>query len=642
MATFLSPEVQVNEIDNSGSVNSASTSVGCIILRNTYKGQENEMMRFNNDNDIFNLVGAPNDSNYKDILTMSYFLKTASTCFATRAMPSGATYANNIATSGYSSTAMKDFSSLSISASIYGITNVRTFPNRQYGDMLTSQTMSASDALWFSASSRGAWGNNIRVLVADKFLTDSVKFYDPSTSAVNFPPNYPGSVSPYLTTTQAATAVALTTYNKSITGSTSDITSAYSSIKNSGTTLSDFQQFQVIVQVAAQGSTNYTTQEIWTVSCNKVGMDEMGNSIFAETVINNSSQYIRVRVNPNMVITQDTPPATAASMFMNVGFDRFQPLLTGSNGTFQTNEEASVTNDCLTLYSNPETLSINVFLDGDKPTSVKNNLISICSTQRRDSMAILDCRLSDILNTVSPADNLVRWRNGLTDTSWNPNTSFASCYGQWFYAWDKWNRTYRWLPSSGFVGGVYAYTDQVANPWSAPWGLNRGQIKMTGVNAMAWNPSKTDRDTIFSNQINPIVSFPGQGFVVFGGSTLLNKNSLFQNVEIRRSFLYMENTISEMAKYTLADPNDAVTRLRFVNKISPFLKGIQAGSGIFSYMIICDTTNNTPAIQTQGLMVCDIYISPIPGVKAIKLNFIAEQTGTTTFSESDVLMPQTF
>jgi phage tail sheath protein FI len=144
---------------------------------------------------------------------------------------------------------------------------------------------------------------------------------------------------------------------------------------------------------------------------------------------------------------------------------------------------------------------------------------------------------------------------------------------------------------------------------------------------LAWNPNKTQRDTLYSAGINPVVTFSGDGTVLYGDKTLLAKPSAFDRINVRRLFIVLEKAIARAAKYSLFEFNDEFTRAQFVSLVEPFLRDVQGRRGIFDFRVICDTTNNTPEVIDRNEFVGDIYIKPARSINFIQLNFVAVRTG---------------
>jgi len=163
------------------------------------------------------------------------------------------------------------------------------------------------------------------------------------------------------------------------------------------------------------------------------------------------------------------------------------------------------------------------------------------------------------------------------------------------------------------------------DPWFSPAGFNRGQIK--NVVKLSFNPDKTDRDELYKNGINPIVTFRGEGTVLYGDKTMLAKPSAFDRINVRRLFIVLEKAIARAAKYSLFEFNDEFTRAQFVALIEPYLRDVQGRRGIYDFRVVCDETNNTPEVIDRNEFVGDIYIKPARSINFIQLNFVAVRTG---------------
>ena len=173
-------------------------------------------------------------------------------------------------------------------------------------------------------------------------------------------------------------------------------------------------------------------------------------------------------------------------------------------------------------------------------------------------------------------------------------------------------------------------TDNTRDPWYSPAGFNRGIIKNVVKNS--YNADKADRDVLYKNGINPITTFPGQGTILFGDKTLLDKPSAFDRINVRRLFIVLEKAIATAAKFTLFEFNDEFTRAQFRNLVEPFLRDVQGRRGIFDFKVVCDTTNNTGEVIDRNEFVGDIYIKPARSINFIQLNFVAVRTNVE-FSE---------
>ena len=195
---------------------------------------------------------------------------------------------------------------------------------------------------------------------------------------------------------------------------------------------------------------------------------------------------------------------------------------------------------------------------------------------------------------------------------------------------DRYNDVYRWVPLNGDVAGLCARTDYTNDPWFSPAGYNRGQIK--GVIKLAFNPRKSHRDSLYKKGINPIVSFPGRGTILYGDRTLLSRPSAFREIGIRRLFLTLRKAIKEAAQYTLFEFNNDFTRAQFRNMVEPYLRDVQGRDGMQEFKVVCDTTNNTGVVIDRQEFIGDIYIKPNHSINFIQLNFIAVRS-TVSFEE---------
>jgi phage tail sheath protein FI len=239
-------------------------------------------------------------------------------------------------------------------------------------------------------------------------------------------------------------------------------------------------------------------------------------------------------------------------------------------------------------------------------------------------MAFISPPIEDSVNNSTAVTDVKAYADSLN------STSYASLDSGAVYVYDKYNDVYRWIGSAGLTAGLCANADNVADSWFSPAGVNRGQL--LGVTKLAWNPKKADRDTLYKSRINPLVSFPGQGTMLFGDKTLLSRPSAFDRINVRRLFIVLEKAISTAAKAQLFEFNDEFTRAQFRNLIEPFLRDVKGRRGLTDFLVICDETNNTGQVIDSNRFVADIFIKPARSINFITLNFIATRTGVD-FSE---------
>ena len=273
-----------------------------------------------------------------------------------------------------------------------------------------------------------------------------------------------------------------------------------------------------------------------------------------------------------------------------------------------------------------DTVDVNLIIGGAYTSSQCNSIITSAET-RKDAVAFVSPELSDTQNVTSATTataNVKEWASAVNSSSYGFLDSGA------IYVYDKYNDVYRYISASGTIAGLCANTDNVADSWFSPAGLNRGGIR--GVTKLAYNPNQAQRDELYRERINPIVSFPGQGIVLFGDKTALSKSSAFNRINVRRLFITLEKAISTAAKFQLFELNDEFTRAQFRNLVEPFLRDVKGRRGLTDFLVVCDETNNTSEVIDGNRFVADIYVKPARSINFISLNFIATRSGVE-FSE---------
>lgn len=629
----ISPGVYWREIDLSGTIPAISTSIGVIALRNTYKGPEYEQSLVANDSQLVDKFGKPTDKSYVDMLSAMGYLKYGESLYCTRVMPEDATFAGMRFVEGYeeNGTDFEEFFTFNVSGSVdtddeqydyvsLGTKDVEGFPEQ------VENMMDSDDLVWLIAKSRGKWGNNVRVLLCDKDLYNAVKYFDEDEEVVDLPDG--------VTISEEASAAAIEMYedykdNPSFGESGYDDSLGYPIINNLDTPPQDEYQFVLIVQNKDQGGSTFETEETFIVSSDKNALDDSGSSIFFDEVIKQSN-YVVGAINPSFVTDEEVDKGG-----VNVGTQKATQLSGGYNGEFGRHEgesaqlsEDSAVIEAYELYENAEEIDVNLFIESDKGEEVKRKLIEICEVTRKDSFALLDVPKEYVVNNKgNEATDLVKWRKGQGESTFNPNTSYASLYANWLEVYDKWRKKYRWVPTSGFMAGIYANTDEQRDAWWAPAGLNRAVL--TGVRRLAFNPKEGERDILYKSGLNPIVSFSGQGKVVWGQKTLLDKQSAFNRVNVRRLFLVLEKAISKSSKYFLFEQNDEVTWMLMRNMINPFLKDVKGRRGLYDYYVQIDETTNTDERIDRNELWGNIWLKPTRSAEFIRLSFIATKTGAS-------------
>lgn len=353
---------------------------------------------------------------------------------------------------------------------------------------------------------------------------------------------------------------------------------------------------------------------------------ESGESNYWIDVINNRSAYIyapkAVSYAANTTGATSTALATTAAVYDS---------LTGGvdSGTESAIALASLVNG-YQLYAEPEDVDVSLILQGKARGTGTNATLgkwitdNICE-KRRDCVVFISPDKDDVVNNAgSEADDIIAFRNDLT------SSSYAILDSGYKYMYDKYSDVYRWVPLNGDVAGLAVRTDQVRDAWWSPAGYNRG--KVANVVKLAYNPRKADRDVLYQADVNPVITQPGQGTVLFGDKTLLGKPSAFDRINVRRLFIVLEKAIATASKFTLFEFNDEFTRAQFRNLVEPFLRDVQGRRGIYDFKVVCDESNNTGEVIDRNEFIGDIYVKPAKSINFIQLNFVAVRTGVE-FSE---------
>jgi len=275
-------------------------------------------------------------------------------------------------------------------------------------------------------------------------------------------------------------------------------------------------------------------------------------------------------------------------------------------------------------FQDAEEVDIGLLIGGVASATVALQLIAIAEA-RKDCVAFLSPELADVVNNEgSEADDVVDFRNNLG------SSSYAVLDSGWKYQYDKYNDVYRYVPLNGDTAGVTAATEANRDAWFSPAGFNRGNFR--NVIKLPFNPRKSERDQLYKNNVNPVVTFMGSGTVLFGDKTLLAKPSAFDRINVRRLFIIMEKAIARFARAQLFEFNDAFTRAQFVGAVEPFLRNVQGRDGLTDFKVVCDDSNNTGDVVDRNEFVGDIYVKPNRSINFIQLNFVAVRSGVS-FSE---------
>jgi len=326
-----------------------------------------------------------------------------------------------------------------------------------------------------------------------------------------------------------------------------------------------------------------------------------GSTNYVNNVINNGSQYVFA---VGTVATGDTS------------------LVNGNNGSALGTAEVLTGFD---LFEDTNTVTVDFLIapgmsSSTDQTTVVNDLVTIASSTRKDCVAVTSPnRAAVINNNGSEVTDIV---SGVANFT---RSSYLIVDGNYLKVYDKYNDQYIHIPAASSTAGLMAATSVNAAPWFSPAGTRRGQY--LGVTSLAYAANKSNRDTLYKAGINPISNIPGQGILLYGDKTHLSRPSAFDRINVRRLFLTIERSIAEAAKSVIFEFNDEFTRSEFAGIVEPFLREIQGARGITDFRVVCDETNNTPAVIDRNEFVASVFIKPARSINYITLNFVAVRSG---------------
>lgn len=585
MAFQLSPGVNYSEINLTTVVPAVSTTAGAFAGQFDW-GPANQRVLVTNEVDLVNKFGKPNSNTAVSFFTAANFLAYGNNLQVVRA-------ANSNTFNAFAATNLPT----------PNIANNIIINNK---DDYEASYISDSNNITYVARYPGVLGNSLKVSICDSnsnpSTANSVTFTD-WEYRTRFPaaPN----TTPYV----------------AVAGGAND-------------------QFHLVVvdeDGLFSGGVKNTVLEVFpflskAIDC--VGDDGTGK--YYRTVIENQSQYIYMLGAPDRANTSNG--SAAGRWGVTASNTSFCGLGGGANSVYQTVSLSGGASNTVTLaelstgyskFNNTEEVDISLILSGDagmgansaigaNTVVVQQAVIDLAAT-RKDCVAFVSAPYGVISNT-APATVVSNWVTTLSRAS---DYTVADC--GWKYQFDKYNNVYRWIPLNGDIAGLCVRTDQTNDPWFSPAGVNRGAIK--NVVKLAWNPSQAQRDAIYSIGVNPVVSLPGQGTILYGDKTFVTQPSAFDRINVRRLFLVLEKAIVSASKYSLFEMNDEFTRSQFISLIEPYLRDIKGRRGIYDYRVVCDNTNNTPQVIDSNQFVGDIYIKPARSINFIQLNFIAARTG---------------
>lgn len=627
MAFQLSPGVLVQEQDASNVVPSVATTIGGF-AGNFNWGPADEIITVASENQLVDRFGRPNDTANIDFLTAASFLAYGSALKVVRTV---GTAQNATANGGALLVKNKDaFEAL-------GAQSVGVFAAKYPGSLGNSLKVAMADSTTFSSGSVASiavgtagsgytsaptvtmtGGGSPSAIATGTAILDgsTVGSINVTFAGLGYTSAPTVAMSGGGGTGAAATATMVTAWTYANQFDDAPGTSAYAT--NNSTSLDEIHVIVIDEDGAITGRAGTVLEKFAGVSKASDAKDDSNQSNFYKDVINNRSKWIWAVTKPSNGADWDTSTVGNASFvtLLSDDGDLDNSLSAGADAAPTDGNKTSGYD----LFANDELVDVNLLIGGGHSATVQDAIIDNVAEIRKDCMVFVSPQSASVVNNAgSEATALVAELASYT------RSSYASMDSGWKYMYDKYNDKYRWVPCSADIAGACVTADATADPWFSPAGTSRGSIK--NAVKLAYSPSKADRDALYKAGINPVVGSVGSGIILFGDKTLLNKNSAFNRINVRRLFITVEKAIATAAKFQLFEFNDGFTRAQFRSLVSPFLRDVQGRRGVYDFRVVCDETNNTAEVIDQNQFRADIFLKPAKSINFITLTFVATRTG---------------
>ena len=634
MAFQVSPGVLVQERDLTRIIPAVSTSVGAIAVQFS-KGPLDEIVTVSSEQELVDTFGKPNSTNFEDWFSAANFLQYSNALRVVRATNTGLLNA----TSNTSGILIKNTQDYQDNYST-GSASIGTFAAREagsYGNNLQVSTCPSATAYSTAAvttlnDATTAVGDTTVTLTAgtDINVGDIVEFsttaagtdYDGykyrvtvvATNDITFVRADSGQGGLQVALTNGANVKRYWRYYDQVAGAPG--TSPYAS-ERSG--VNDEIHVVVVDQDGGISGTAGTILEVFD-SASKAAdaKSPQGDSNYYVDVIYNKSKYVYWM--DHNASGSNWGSNASGTTFTAVNVPTLESLSGGSDGSTVTVGQRKTAYE---KFQDAETVDIGLIIGGTCSATHIDNLITIAEN-RKDAIAFVSPERADVVNVASANTQTLNVIDAYSSIRSSSYVMFDSGYK---YQYDRYSDVYRYVPLNGDMAGLAARTDLIADSWYSPAGFNRGNVR--GAVKLAYNPNKTQRDDLYRSRINPVVTFPGQGTVLFGDKTGLSAPSAFDRINVRRLFITLEKAISTASKFQLFEFNDEFTRANFRNIVEPFLREVQGRRGITDFLVVCDETNNTGDVIDRNEFVAEIYVKPARSINFITLTFIATRTGVS-------------
>ena len=628
MAFQVSPGVLVREKDLTNVIPAVATSVGAF-AGDFVKGPLDEITTVSSEGELVEIFGKPNSTTFESFFSASSFLQYGNALRVVRASGTGI---------------------LNATANGSGLLINNT---QSYQDNYAAGQ--GSVGLW-AARTAGAHGNNLKISICPS----STAYEETSKTTINNTNLAVGDTSVTLTSISGFSIGDIVNFGESggyeyritniasatitIVRHPSGVGGLHTAVANGSAVRRRWQYYDLVS--AAPGTSPYASDrsgsndEIHVVVVDEDGgitgkagdvletYDSLSKASDAKTPQGDTNYYPDVIYNKSAYVYWMDHHSSGTNWGSTAQSTTFTAVTTIKNDSLRGGADgsAATVGQMKTAYEkfeDAETVDVNLIIAGTSSATHIDNLITIAEN-RKDAVVFASPERSDVVNVasaVTQTTNVTGFFNSIRSSSF---VVFDSGYK---YTYDKYNDVFRFVPLNGDIAGLCARTDLVADSHFSPAGFNRGVVR--GAVKLAYNPNKTQRDDLYRARINPVVTFPGQGTVLFGDKTGLSAPSAFDRINVRRLFITLEKAISTASKFQLFEFNDEFTRAQFRNIVEPFLRDVQGRRGITDFLVVCDETNNTGDVIDRNEFRADIFVKPARSINFITLTFVATRTGVS-------------
>ena len=669
MADLVSPGVQVKEKDLTASVRSEPTSIGATAITATW-GPMNEVITINDETQLVDIFGKPDDLNYEYWFTAANFLAYTNTLRIVRMeqtgslnsgvagtfvlIPNTTSWLTGDGTNGPFSDgtgacgivaaryAGVRGNSLKVSfcwdaAGYYGAAATTIAVAEAAGQTIVTVVSGAALNVGDIFDLGATTGNvtNVAVEVAEK--GQKYKVLAIATNDITIE-RYPASNAAGLKTVVAGNtnAVDVNRYWEYFDqfDAAPATTTWLSDIQKTRVTGNGEDELHAIVVDAdglLTGTANTILEKFESVSKLKGAVTDSGDNNYYLDVLYLTSEWIYWMDFPAGATNWGTEATATVTCATATTSPEFATLTGGAPATTIAPTDGQ-RSDAFDRFEDPDTVDFNLLMTGpasvDSATSTTlpiNNIDIV--EKRKDSVVFISPYKNAVVNVVN---GYTQTANVKTYFDSLPSSSYAVFDSGYKKMYDKYNDTFRWVPLNADIAGSCARTDAVEDPWWSPAGLSRGQMR--GSIELALNPTQGERDILYRARINPVVTFAGEGTVLWGDKTALAQNSAFSRINVRRLFITIEEAIAKAARTVLFEFNDTFTREQFLGMVNPYMRDVQARRGVTDFLVVCDETNNTGQVIDNNEFRADIYVKPARSINFITLTFVATRTDVS-FSE---------